>query len=391
MTALFLSLVLTDALATGTTRDCDTNEAPEDYENEECLEVSGGGALMCRQEGLNDEEWTCYPGSPGTGTEPVIYVVTDYDGSGYDNGVDFSAYGTAGDGTKFCCAFEDDDDEITHVIVRGSEGDESKIAFYDAGAYLTNHRNSVDLRGQIFGLGGDDWIDGSASSSSDYYEDLYGGDGADQIYSKGADTSIWGGAGDDILEGSGGDDIIHGEDGDDAIKGGAGTDTIKGGLGDDLIRGDTLTTSSDADWLYGGPGNDSIYGFGGDDHIWGDRAEGSSGGNDTIRGMDGDDTIYGDSPSGVGIDKISGGPGDDTISGLNGDDIICGDDDVDVILGGPGDDLLWGGWDGAGDTVNGQGDSGTGNQDQCNEEFGNETNCETPHGASRPSTCPSET
>ncbi len=181
----------------------------------------------------------------------------------------------------------------------------------------------------IYGLGGDDIIDGGLPPQ--YYDPktgnrypsgidfLSGGDGADILTAAG---TLFGDAGDDTLYGSGslnggdgndnlyGSGSLNGGDGNDTLIGRSGDDTLNGGDGDDTLYGDNLNEN----------GNDTINGENGNDILYGGD------GNDTINGGNGNDTIFAGAAeatrnkaniprrlvTGGGSDKIDGGEGNDT-------------------------------------------------------------------------------
>jgi len=113
-------------------------------------------------------------------------------------------------------------------------------------------KGALDPDGSLYGLGGDDRLEGDRTDDR-----LYGGPGNDGIYGRG---------GNDLLVGSGGRDTIEGGRGQDLLDGGPGNDRLNGGFGDDAISG--------------GPGNDRIVSVGG--------------GRDTINCGSGTDTVIGD-------------------------------------------------------------------------------------------------
>jgi hypothetical protein len=121
-----------------------------------------------------------------------------------------------------------------------------------------------------------------------------------------------GGLGNDTAIGGSGVDRLNGDDGDDSLTGNAGNDLITGGLGSDR--------------QFGGTGNDTINGGAGTDAIRGDD------GNDQLNGGDDNDTVIG----GVGDDILHGDAGNDTTIGGLGTDQVFGDEGTDVGLGGRG-------------------------------------------------------
>jgi len=110
----------------------------------------------------------------------------------------------------------------------------------------------LDPDGGLYGLGGNDRLEGDSSDDR-----LYGGPGDDGLYGR---------TGDDVLVGSGGNDTLEGGRGEDLLEGGPGNDRLNGGFGSDSISG--------------GPGNDRVVAVGG--------------GRDTIDCGSGTDTFIGD-------------------------------------------------------------------------------------------------
>jgi len=196
-----------------------------------------------------------------------------------------------------------------------------------------------------FGEAGNDTIDlsvGGVADSSCWafprkQEYAEGGHGSDVMH---------GGTGPDVLDGDtqlpgddfgfprddpqGGPDEVHGDEGKDLVVGGAGTDRVYGGPGNDSVW-DYETTITAKDYLYGGPGNDDMvegpHPFGYLDPppfiVAGNVFEGGEG-NDRIS------TSVGNPRSARSPDYLYGGPGDDTInsattSALTGKDrVYCG-------------------------------------------------------------------
>lgn len=213
--------------------------------------------------------------------------------------------------------------------------------------------------GYIYGEGGNDTINASWGA-----ERIEGGLGDDVIYANRGNDVVYGGDGADEIHGGLNDDYLYGDDGDDLLYGDAGTDRLLGGNGSDTLYGgdgnDTIYGHSDNDTIYGDAGRDIINAGDGDDVVnggaWHDLVYGGNGadtlngddGNDELRGDAGNDMIYG----GEGYDKLLGGDdqdtlyggnGNDKIYGQNGNDILYGDAGADTLYGGYGDDVLIGG------------------------------------------------
>jgi Ca2+-binding RTX toxin-like protein len=72
----------------------------------------------------------------------------------------------------------------------------------------------------------------------------------DQLYGRG---------GNDYLDGGAGNDRVYGQDGDDVLIGGTGSDQLYGGHGNDVL--DDGTFGADNAILHGGAGNDQLYGI----------------------------------------------------------------------------------------------------------------------------------
>lgn len=87
-----------------------------------------------------------------------------------------------------------------------------------------------DLATTMYGLAGDDTLNGSSQSDT-----LYGGDGVDKLYGVSGNDALYGGAGNDSLYGGDGVDSLDGGDGNDTIDGGNGLDAVLGGIGNDTI------------------------------------------------------------------------------------------------------------------------------------------------------------
>ncbi|AHF69935.1 hypothetical protein PCH70_47820 [Pseudomonas cichorii JBC1] len=162
-------------------------------------------------------------------------------------------------------------------------------------------------------------------------DELYGGDGNDQLDArKGADR---------MVGGSGNDTYVVDDEGDTVVeKAGEGTDTVKSSIAfklADEFENLELTGTASVD----GTGNDldnRILGNSGSNVLRGE------GGNDYISGNAGDDTIDG----GAGNDTLIGGYGSDLLEGGEGNDILQGSEsgdrgssDSDTLNGGTGFDI----------------------------------------------------
>ncbi|MBU1777705.1 MAG: hypothetical protein KJ899_13855 [Gammaproteobacteria bacterium] len=272
----------------------------------------------------------------------------------------------------------------------------------EAGAYAdllkgtvgNDHIVTGELNDEVFGLGGDDWIEGG--NGNDYIigdDAVYfwaNGIAGNDIIEGGADADILiGNAGDDwlfgetnssgdltqavadaVLQGSTatgtglkgdwlnggeGEDTLIGSDGNDVLTGGAGTDLIVAGAGDDYILGDADYTPPKY-WPEGEPGyldmSVTLYYPNGDalSHTsprafdWAVNDTGDTVDFGIIFGEyepadSAADTIY----AGNGNDRVWAGKGDDIVYGEGGDDHLGGEDGNDILFGGAGNDMLFGG------------------------------------------------
>lgn len=84
-------------------------------------------------------------------------------------------------------------------------------------------------------------------------ENVFGGDGDDEIRGNLRDNELRGGRGDDSLKGQAGRDLLEGNQGDDILEGGDGADRLLGDVGSDR--------------LIGGRGNDTLSGGEGSDRF----------------------------------------------------------------------------------------------------------------------------
>ncbi|WP_282153987.1 Ig-like domain-containing protein [Ruegeria atlantica] len=233
-------------------------------------------------------------------------------------------------------------------------------------------------------------------------ENLIGSDFDDVLYGNEADNVLWGGAGNDRLRDGLWNDYqlgwhnhpmtfddrrneLYGGDGDDEILATFGNNILDGGAGNDI-----LTTYIGYDLLYGGDGDDLLVNVGfewepdfepnvyesgngiydggagtdtfetqsrmdafvdlaGGQAVWeesGDSVQLIS--IENVTGFYGDDTIFGNDVDNIlngfyGDDVLVGGGGNDTLIGDHGDDVLRGGEGNDILIGGDGDDRLFGG------------------------------------------------
>lgn len=120
-------------------------------------------------------------------------------------------------------------------------------------------------------------------------------------------------------------DIIVGGDGDNNIRSRGGNDLIIAGGGDDIIY-----AGGGQDTVWAGEGDDAIYGGYGHDILHGE------GGNDRLIGGNGNDSLYG----GEGADWMDGKGGTDILNGNEGNDVAIGGSGIDNFHGEAGEDLL---------------------------------------------------
>ncbi|MBX9746406.1 MAG: hypothetical protein K2X34_05865, partial [Hyphomonadaceae bacterium] len=113
----------------------------------------------------------------------------------------------------------------------------------------------------------------------------------------------------------------------------------------DAANADTITGSSQRDFISSYGGADTVNGAGGDDYVE------AGNGADTVHGGDGNDNLNG---NGGGADALYGDAGNDSLSGGESGDILDGGTGIDSMSGGNGNDTYY--VDAAGDTVNESGD-----------------------------------
>lgn len=164
----------------------------------------------------------------------------------------FRGFGTDSTGEMFCCEYtglvdacNDYTTPPTESFTGTNYSDTIKLQF---GALGLGAASPV-----VYGLAGDDDIQGSFVLALNYFEVLYGDDGADTIRGEAGVDEIHGGAGADIIWGGDDDDEIYGDAGDDHIKGEDGDDYLDGGADDDQVCGGNAN-----DQIYGGLGADTL-------------------------------------------------------------------------------------------------------------------------------------
>ena len=167
----------------------------------------------------------------------------------------------------------------------------------------------------IFSVNGDDVVYGGTERDV-----IYGGAGDDRLFSDGGDDQVYGNAGNDFIDRDNGDDSLFGGQGDDTIEAGAG-DVVFGNKGIDLILGDgagsVLYGNEDNDVIIAGNGEDTVYGGQGDDVILMGTLSGF------VYGNTGNDTIYGGEENTDTIYYLRAGQGQDVIFNFEiGQDII---------------------------------------------------------------------
>ena len=118
-----------------------------------------------------------------------------------------------------------------------------------------NSDGSTDPKYLIFGLDGDDTIDGANND-----DQVIGGLGQDQIETDQGHDAAWGmedadriftREGDDYADGGAGNDRIYTHQGNDTLVGGLGDNTMNGGSGIDLFVSQYVRGSGDRDVIYG--------------------------------------------------------------------------------------------------------------------------------------------
>lgn len=177
-----------------------------------------GDADICQLNGTGDTFSCDLARNSEAGTDPGK-------ASAYVLGGNIEVAGADGAGSTFCCKV--DASGISRVELLGTSRTDHLFP-YCAGSGCEGELldyTDVTITGYVAGRGGGDYIVGSWSTSSYYYDELRGDAGADVIYGQEGDDTIFGGSGDDELYGEEGVDTIHGNADNDTISGGR-TSTI---------------------------------------------------------------------------------------------------------------------------------------------------------------------
>lgn len=294
------------------------------------LDVADYSALGAEDLNLTVGNGTFAAGSFGTDT--FVSIEGIFGGAGNDvlNGDSASNRMNGGDGNDTISTFAGNDTIIgsagSDSLTAGDAADSDTIDY----SAITNGGVTVDLGNSAAnGAGiGNDTLTG--------FENVFGTNQDDQIFSDASASRIEARGGDDFVTGGDGIDDILGEDGNDTLSGDNGADSLRGGLGQDSINGgegnDFIQSEQGADTVFGDAGDDTISGGSGADLIDGGV------GADSINGDAGNDTVRG----GDGNDQITALSGQNSLQGDAGDDSISGGDNVDEIFGGIGSDELTG-------------------------------------------------
>lgn len=234
-TACFLSVLF--ATHAGTARAA----CPADFAGKSCN--GGTGSDICS---FTSTSVTCnFNDIAGTqGAEGTFYSTSC---------TSFRGFGTDATGEQFCCEYtglvdacNDYTTPPTDSFTGTNDADTIRLQF---GALGLGAASAV-----VHGYGGADDIQGSFVLALNYFEVLYGDDGADTIRGEAGMDEIHGGAGNDIIWGGDDYDEIYGDAGNDHIKGEGGEDYLDGGADVDQVCG-----GDGEDELHGGAGNDVLY------------------------------------------------------------------------------------------------------------------------------------
>ena len=113
----------------------------------------------------------------------------------------------------------------------------------------SNRGRSLARNGGLYGLGGDDRLEGDSGPDR-----LFGGRGNDGLYGRGGADQLVGGRGRDTLEGGRGGDLLDAGRGNDKLNGGFGADLLRAGSGNDLV----VSVGGSSDRIDCGPGYDRL-------------------------------------------------------------------------------------------------------------------------------------
>lgn len=230
----------------------------------------------------------------------------------------------------------------------------------------TTRRMATDAPMIVDGGPGNDVLSGGIDEDAEFNggggdDQLYGGNGFNELDGGGGDDQLYGGDVFNELDGGGGDDRIYGGAGPDELDGGGGQDQLFGGSEDDSL------TDGDRDGAHGdaAPRPDTLVGGAGADrlsyqqrrhpvrvHTGVDGNAGAAGEHDGISGIEeivggaGDDRLVGDRRVNYldgrgGADTLIGGRGRDELIGRRGRDRLLGGRHLDELNAGPGIDGLF--------------------------------------------------
>ncbi|WP_339774682.1 S8 family serine peptidase [uncultured Thalassospira sp.] len=180
--------------------------------------------------------------------------------------------------------------------------------------------NAAMVRSDIFvdlNAGATSWIAENTLTLSETaeIENVYAGDGFDELHGNELDNLLSGGRGDDTLYGATGNDTLDGGAGDDTLLGDVGADVLIGGEGRDTADYSSSLEAININLTEG-------RGSGGDAE--GDQLVSI----ETIIGTDQGDTLIGDAFS----NALYGGAGDDILSGNGGVDYLDGGTGFDIAV-----------------------------------------------------------
>ena len=161
---------------------------------------------------------------------------------------------------------------------------------------------------------------------------VLGGDGDDTITGNAGNNEIFGGNGHDQLAGGDGDDALSGDAGNDVLRGMAGNDSLTGGDGDDLYAFEDISLA-EADTIVELPnsGNDGLDFQSATSSIVMNLAL------TTAQPVQANRTLQ--LSNGDSIENLTGGQANDTLDGNSLDNILNGKQGNDSLRGGLGNDV----------------------------------------------------